>query len=139
MNWSKTRHGLVCTILSLLVACGSSANADGSNSEEPEASGTKTAVGTLSGVVRLYGGPFGPVVGPSGPTRGTALNGDPAPNETFYLTSELGERIAVTSDASGNFSTELPTGSYIMECRDKPDVAVQANRESVQDCGLSAA
>jgi len=66
--------------------------------------------GTLSGIVRLWGGPLNPQ------TMKQALNGAPGPGWTVTV-RQAGRRVAsATSDPHGRFRVRLAPGTYTLDC-----------------------
>ncbi len=135
------RHGTWGCVLAVVAVVTSGCSSGAAAPPDPPATGStsiaRATTGTISGVVRLYGGPYGPVVEPGGQTRtGQALNGNPGPNEQFFVSSASGERFSAKSNAQGNFSLTLSPGSYTLECSQRPTVTVSAGTTVQQDCGL---
>lgn len=103
------RHGTWGCVLAVVAVVASGCSSGAAAPPDPPATGStsiaRATTGTISGVVRLYGGPYGRVVEPGGQTRtGQALNGNPGPNEQFFVSSASGERFSAKSNAQGNFS-----------------------------------
>jgi hypothetical protein len=61
--------------------------------------------GTVTGTVRMYGGPLAP-------GGGMALNGEPLPNSHVSLWSHGHQVASATTDALGYFTLTLPAGTY---------------------------
>lgn len=118
----------VVACLGCLVACGSTLT---------PASGTRasTAVnsqsGTLTGVVKMYGGPMDATTGKQ------ALNGSPGPHWTVHVRSGSEVVATATSDSSGRFTVQLPAGNYELDCLDPMPVPVLAGRTTAHDCAVA--
>ncbi len=61
--------------------------------------------GTVTGTVRMYGGP-------AAPGGGMTLNGEPLPNSPVSLWSGGHEVASATTDAQGHFTLTAPAGTY---------------------------
>lgn len=79
--------------------------------------------GTLSGVVRGYGG------------FGSGSDGQPMPNADINFFDDQNNRITVTSDADGHYSVSLPPGQYRSPCFG--DFTVEARQDVTKDCVYS--
>ena len=86
-------------------------------------------VGTVSGLVRGWGGPAVMIHGKSR----QAINGAPMTHQAVTLTG--GHRVVrVTTDASGRFSARVPPGTYdVTSCASTTRVVVQAGQSSSLD------
>ncbi len=83
--------------------------------------------GTVTGVVRGYGGPS------------SATDGRPMPNQDFVIEDDHGNRTTVTSDADGRFSVSLAPGKYVMRCGTGHDLTVEARQTVTLDCDYQMA
>ena len=81
--------------------------------------------GTISGVVRGYGG------------FSNVNDGRPMPNQDIYFFDDQGNRITVTSDSKGNYSVSLPPGQYRSPCFG--DFTVEPRQNVTRDCTYSMA
>jgi hypothetical protein len=89
---------------------------------------TSPSDGTLTGQVKMYGGPFNPTTGRQ------SLNGAPGPGWTVIVRSGSQEVARTTSDASGRFSFHLPPGTYTLVCSVPQPVTVHADVETAVAC-----
>lgn len=64
-----------------------------------------TAQGTVTGTVRVYGGP-------ATPGGGQAMTGQPAAGATVSLSSNGHEAASTTADAQGRFTLTVAAGNY---------------------------
>jgi hypothetical protein len=86
------------------------------------ASATTSTTGTLTGLVRMYGGPMNAQTGKQ------ALNGSPGPDWTVKVLSD-GQTVAqAKSDAAGKFRFSLAPGRYTLACGQEPSVVVAAGQ-----------
>ena len=84
--------------------------------------------GTLTGVVKLYGGPFSSVTGKQ------TLNGAPAPD--WRVTVRSGSRVVAreTSNTSGRFVFHLMPGTYVLDCSGAQPIQILAGTTTTADC-----
>ena len=94
------------------------------------ASSTAATTGTLSGLVRMYGGPMNPQTGKQ------ALNGSPGPNWTVKVLSGARTVAEAKSDAAGKFRFTLAPGRYTLACGQEPGVIVVAGQTASVDCDV---
>jgi hypothetical protein len=84
---------------------------------------------TITGFVRLYGGPASPTTGQG------VLTGAPTPGQVVHA-SQDGKAVATaTSGADGRFTLTVPQGSYTLDCSDTNGVTVGAGTVAHVDCG----
>ena len=119
-----------------LSACAQTGRAGAPSASTPGSStsiSTPTAsatTGTLTGVVRLYGGPLNPSTGKM------ALNGSPGPGWKVDVRSGGRLVAARRSDAAGRFRFELPPGRYSLACGGAPTAVVVAGGSVSVDCDI---
>lgn len=115
-----------------LAACGSPAASGAASVTSTTSTATPTAptTGTLTGVVRLYGGPLNPM------TQKMALNGAPGPDWAVAVMSGSRTVARTTSDARGRFRFVLPPGRYTLACGQSPAVVVTAGRTASTYCDV---
>ncbi len=102
-----------------LAAC---SRQSGPSSVTPASSAAAATTGTLTGVVRMYGGPMDARTGKQ------ALNGSPGPDWTVGVLSG-GRTVAEgRSDAAGRFLFRLAPGRYTLACGQEPSVVVLAGQ-----------
>lgn len=118
----------VVTCLGCLVACGSTL-APAARTSASTATGNRS--GTLTGEVKMYGGPMDATTGKQ------ALNGSPGPHWTVHVRSGSQEVATATSDSSGRFTVQLPAGSYELDCLDPMPVPILAGRTTTHDCAVA--
>ncbi len=98
-------------------------------SHTPPASVTDSATtGTLTGLVRMYGGPMNPKTGKQ------ALNGSPGsdwPVKVLLGAKTVAER---KSDSAGRFRFLLAPGRYTLACGQQSNVVVVAGKTVSVDC-----
>ena len=94
------------------------------------ASSTAATTGTLSGLVRMYGGPMNPQTGKQ------ALNGSPGPDWTVKVLSGSQTVAEAKSDAAGKFRFSLAPGRYTLACGQEPSVVVVAGQTVSVDCDV---
>ena len=114
-------------LMLVLTAC---SQHSGSTSGFP-ASSSAAATGTLTGLVRMYGGPMNPQTGKQ------ALNGSPGPDWTVKVRSGAQTVAETTSDAAGTFRLTLAPGSYTLACGQEPGVTVVAGHTVSVACDVS--
>jgi hypothetical protein len=91
---------------------------------------TGATTGTLTGLVRMYGGPMNPQTGKQ------ALNGSPGRDWPVTVLSG-GQTVAeTTSDADGTFRLTLAPGRYTLACGQEPGVTVVAGHTVSVDCDV---
>lgn len=98
------------------------------NERVPASSSATT--GTLTGLVRMYGGPMNPQTGKQ------ALNGSPGPNWTVKVLSGARTVAEAKSDAAGKFRFTLAPGRYTLACGQEPGVIVVAGQTASVDCDV---
>ncbi|MFN8148735.1 MAG: carboxypeptidase-like regulatory domain-containing protein [Candidatus Nanopelagicales bacterium] len=113
-------------LMLVLTAC---SQQGGSTSAVP-LSGTASSVGTLTGLVRMYGGPMNPQTGKQ------ALNGSPGPDWRVKVMSGAQTVAEATSDAAGRFRFSLAPGLYTLACGQEPSVTVVAGQTVSVDCDV---
>ena len=94
------------------------------------ASSTAATTGTLTGLVRMYGGPMNPQNGKQ------ALNGSPGPDWTVRVLSGSQTVAEAKSDAAGKFRFSLTPGRYTLACGQEPSVIVVAGQTVSVDCDV---
>jgi len=94
------------------------------------ASPTAATTGTLTGLVRMYGGPMNPQTGKQ------ALNGSPGPDWTVRVLSGSQTVAEAKSDAAGKFRFSLAPGRYTLACGQEPSVIVVAGQTVSVDCDV---
>ena len=99
-----------------LTAC---SQQNGSTGGTP-ASSAMASTGTLTGLVRMYGGPANLQTGKQ------ALNGSPGPDWTVKVLSGSQTVAEGKSDAAGKFRFSLAPGRYTLACGQEPSVVVVA-------------
>ena len=109
-----------------LTAC---SQQSGSTGGAPTTS-TATATGTLTGLVRMFGGPMNPQTGKQ------ALNGSPGPDWTVKVLSGAQTVAEAKSDAAGKFRFTLAPGRYTLACGQEPGVTVVAGQTASVDCDV---
>ncbi len=102
---------------------------NGSTSGTP-ASPTTASTGTLTGLVRMYGGPMNPQTGKQ------ALNGSPGPDWTVKVLSGAQTVAEARSDAAGKFRFTLAPGRYTLACGQEPGVTVVVGQTVSVDCDV---
>lgn len=85
--------------------------------------------GTLTGRVKMYGGPF--VNGHQ------ALNGEPGPGWMVTVRSGSQDVATATSDSAGRFTFHLAPGTYTLVCSVPQRVTVRADTETTVACVAS--
>lgn len=118
----------VVACLGCLVACGSTLTPAASTSAS---TATSSRSGTLTGVVKMYGGPMDAATGKQ------ALNGSPGPNWTVHIRSGSQVVATATSDSTGRFTVQLPAGTYQLDCLDSVPIPVLAGRRTTHDCAVA--
>jgi hypothetical protein len=113
-------------LILVLTAC---SQQTGSTSGVP-ASSTAATTGTLTGLVRMYGGPMNPQTGKQ------ALNGSPGPDWTVKVLSGAQTVAEAKSDAAGKFLFALAPGRYTLACGQEPGVTVVAGQTVSVDCDV---
>ena len=113
-------------LMLVLTAC---SQHSGSTSGLP-ASPTAATTGTLTGLVRMYGGPMNPQPGKQ------ALNGSPGPDRTVKVLSDAQTVAAAKSDSAGKFRFALAPGRYTLACGQDPGVTVVAGQTASVDCDV---
>jgi hypothetical protein len=113
-------------LMLVLTAC---SQQSGSTSGVP-ASSTAATTGTLTGLVRMYGGPMNPQTGKQ------ALNGFPGPDWTVKVLSGAQTVAEAKSDAAGKFRFSLAPGRYTLACGQEPSVTVVAGQTVSVDCDV---
>ena len=113
-------------LMLVLTACSPTS---GSSSGTP-ASSTAATTGTLTGVVRMYGGPMNPQTGKQ------SLNGSPGPDWTVTVQSGAQTVAEARSDAAGTFRVTLAPGRYTLACGQEPIVTVVAGHTVSVDCDV---
>ena len=114
---------IVVTLLTPFL--GGCSNASSSDSQSVASA---RATGTLTGTVRLYGGPPNPATGRQ------ALNGEPSANQLVSVLSGSQVVARVTSDSSGRFSVALHPGAYTLGCSGTNSVFITAGQTVNLDC-----
>ena len=94
------------------------------------ASSTAATTGTLTGLVRMYGGPMNPQTGKQ------ALNGSPGPDWTVKVLSGTQTVAEAKSDAAGKYRFSLAPGRYTVACGQEPSVVVVAGQTVSVDCDV---
>jgi hypothetical protein len=116
----------------LLVGMGLASCSDATRSNPLSVSSSR-ATGTVTGAVRLYGGPMNPATGKQ------ALNGEPSANQLVSVQSGSRVVATVTSDSSGRFSIDLHPGTYTLGCIGPNSVTITAGRSVSLDCMMAVA
>lgn len=94
------------------------------------ATSTAATTGTLTGLVRMYGGPLNPQTGTQ------ALNGSPGPDWTVTVLSGSQTVAETKSDAAGRFRFTLAPGRYTLACGQEPGVTVVAGQTVSVNCDV---
>jgi hypothetical protein len=94
------------------------------------ASSTAASTGTLTGQVRMYGGPANPQTGKQ------ALNGSPGPDWPVKVLSGSQTVAEARSDAAGEFRFSLAPGRYTLACGQEPSVVVVAGQTVSVNCDV---
>jgi hypothetical protein len=110
-----------------LAACSSHG---GSTPVTQPSSGDPPTTGKLTGLVRMYGGPFNPKTGKM------ALNGSPGADWTVQVRSGSRTVAEDTSDRAGRFVFELAPGRYTLACAKEPTVTVTAGETVSAGCEI---
>src|SRR5437899_3241458 len=113
-------------LILVLTAC---AQQSGSTSGM-RASSAAATTGTLTGLVRMYGGPMNPQTGKQ------SLNGSPGADWTVKVLSGSHTVAAAKSDAAGKFRFSLAPGRYTLACGPEPSVVVVAGQTASVDCDV---
>ena len=117
-----------CALLLGLAACSPHGTATSAATSSSGATATK---GTITGIVRMYGGPMNPDTGKQ------TLNGSPGANWPVRVVS-AGRTVAVTrSDATGAFQFRLAPGRYTLECAPERYVLVRAGQTVSVNCDVA--
>lgn len=122
----STKAGASVGLMLVLTAC---SQQSGSTSGVP-ASSTAATTGTLTGLVRMYGGPLNPQTGKQ------ALNGSPGPDWTVKVLSGAQTVAETKSDAAGKFHFTLAPGRYTLACGQEPRVTVEAGQTVSANCDV---
>ena len=113
--------GVIALILGL-TAC--------SHQSGPTGATPAATTGTLTGLVRMYGGPMNVETGKQ------ALNGSPGPDWTVKVMSGAQTVAAAKSDAAGKFRFTLAPGRYSLACGQEPTVVVVAGQTVSVECDV---
>ena len=123
-----TRTMAAGALLLGLAACSAHGAATGAGQTS---SGASATTGTVTGVVRMYGGPMNPKTGKQ------TLNGSPGANWPVTVLAH-GRSVAVdTSDAAGRFRFHLAPGSYTLACAPERHVVITAGQTVSVDCDVA--
>jgi FlaG/FlaF family flagellin (archaellin) len=90
---------------------------------------TATSNGTLTGQVKMYGGPA--------TATGQALNGEPGPGWHVIVRSGSQQVATTTSDSSGHFTFNLAPGTYTLVCSIPQKVEVRSGQQTTVACIVS--
>jgi Carboxypeptidase regulatory-like domain len=108
----RAKAATVAVVIAVVSACSATAPA--------------TTNGTLTGQVKVYGGP---------PTAtGQALNGGPGPGWHVIVRSRSQEVATTTSDSSGHFKFKLAPGTYTLICSIPQKVEVRSGQQTTVAC-----
>jgi hypothetical protein len=118
----------VVACLGCLVAC---ASTPAPAARTSASTATSSRSGTLTGEVKMYGGPMDAATGKQ------ALNGSPGPHWTVHVRSGSREVATATSDSAGRFTVQLPAGTYELDCLDPMPVLITAGRTTRHDCAVA--
>ena len=113
-------------LMLVLAAC----SLHGGSVDKESASTTAAATGTLTGLVRMYGGPMNPQTGKQ------ALNGSPGRDWPVKVMSGAQTVAKAKSDSAGKFRFALPPGRYRLACGHEPSVVVVAGQTVSVDCDV---
>jgi hypothetical protein len=113
-------------LMLVLTAC-SQRSAPASGIPDPTSSAT---TGTVTGLVRMYGGPMNPQTGKQ------ALNGSPGADWTVKVLRGAQTVAEARSDAAGSFRFSLAPGRYTLACGQEPSVTVVAGQTLSVDCDV---
>ena len=119
--------GLAASSLAVAIA-GCSLSSAPFRATTPSSSQTVAATGTLTGLVRLYGGPLNPTTGKM------ALNGSPGPDWPVKVLAGATSVAEAKSDAAGRFRFHLAPGRYTLGCAQAPSILVVAGQTVDVDC-----
>jgi len=122
-----TKTAAAIALILSLTAC---SHQSGSSGVTPASSTEAATTGTLTGLVRMYGGPMNPQTGKQ------ALNGSPGPDWTVKVLSGAQTVAEGESDAAGKFRFSLAPGRYTLACGQEPSVVVVAGQPVFVDCGV---
>jgi hypothetical protein len=114
----------------LLVSLTACSHQGGSNGVMPASATDAVTTGTLTGLVRMYGGTIDPQTGKQ------ALNGSPGPEWTVKVLSGPQTVAEGKSDAAGRFRFDLAPGRYTLACGQEPRVVVVAGQTVSVECGV---
>jgi len=117
------------SLIGLILSLTACSQQTGSTGGTP-ASSTAAATGTLTGLVRMYGGPANPKTGRQ------ALNGSPGPDWTVEVLSGSQTVADGKSDAAGKFRFSLAPGRYTLACGQEPSVVVVAGQTASVYCDV---
>jgi hypothetical protein len=114
-------------LMFLLAAC---SQESGSTSAVPVSS-TAATTGTLTGLVRVYGGAIDPQ------TRKPANNGSPVTDLPVKVLSGSQTVAEAKSDTAGKFRFSVAPGRYTLACGQERSVVVVAGETVTVDCDVS--
>ena len=86
--------------------------------------------GTLTGTVRVYGGPMNPATGKQ------AANGRPGQDWQVKVLSGTQVVATQSSDAQGRFAIKLTPGNYTLNCSGSTPVTIKAGTRVVVECNV---
>jgi Carboxypeptidase regulatory-like domain len=89
---------------------------------------TSASNGTLTGQVKMYGGPFNAATGHG------ILDGQPGPGWRVIVRSGSQEVATTTSDSSGHFAFTLAPGTYTLVCSGPQSVQVRSGQRTTVTC-----
>ena len=124
---------LVLTVLvGALAACSSSPVASPAAAGSPSSSAPST--GSLTGIVRIYGGPINPT------TKQGSGTGQPMPSYVVKLLRSGSVVATAMSDPSGRYTfLHVQPGAYSLACQGPQKFTVQAGATSTVDCSVVVA
>jgi hypothetical protein len=135
----RTKHAIgrrwvVAVVLVTVAGCARSGNARGSASDlsgvqsSPDAGGSASglSIGTITGVVRTYGGPLMP-------NGQMADNGVPTSGITVTATRNGKSITAMITGPAGSYSLGLPPGTYVVTGCSNATVVVASGQVVHQD------
>ena len=121
-----TKSAAAIALILSLTAC---SHPGGPTGTTPAAATDAATNGTLTGLVRLYGGPMDQ-------TGKQALNGSPGADWTVKVLSGSQTVAEGKSDAAGKFRFNLAPGRYALACGGEPSVVVVAGQTVSVDCDV---
>jgi hypothetical protein len=114
----------------LILSLAACSHQSGPTGATPASASSAATTGTLTGLVRMYGGPMDAQTGKQ------ALNGSPGPDWTVKVLSGAQTVAEGKSDAAGKFRFTLAPGRYSLACGQGPTVVVVAGQTVSVECDV---